>query len=238
MLFFSILGLRTSRYKKLTNWLVGIRCLRTIRLEETSPTTMPSPRSPEIYVGGTFFLSANNISFVINYYFLGFDELHTLKIWNNDLCFIPDITPLSHTMIYVNLGANKIRSISGGLIRTIYPHMKYIYLGYNNVHKFDWELMSFWPALQYMNLKYNNIVSLPTSYSMPSDRNCSGNNPTVILDFTCNPIHCRKAVEYIISCRARYAADMNSCVIMIYLKHMVCASPSQLRGRNLDEFVM
>ena len=201
---------------------VGIHCLRTIRLEETSLTSMP-PLAPLKSTFEGLFLSANDISFVPKNHFLCLDNLHTLKMWNNDLCFILDITPLSHTMIYVNLSASKIRSISGSLIKTIYPHMKNIYFGYNNVHEFDWEVMTFWPALQYMNLKYNNIVSLPTSYSMPIDRNCSGNNPTVILDFTYNPIHCGEAVKYIISRRASYAAEMNSCVRIIYLKHMVCA---------------
>ena len=214
---------------------VGIHSLRTIRLEETSLTTMP-PLAPLKPTLEGLFLSANNISFVPKNYFLGFQKLHTLKMWNNNLCLIPDTTPLRHTIIYVNLGANKIRSISGGLIGTIYPHIKYIHLGYNDIHTFDWEVMSFWPALHFLNLRYNNIVNLPTSYPMSDGRNCSGENPNVILDFTFNPTHCGEAVKYIISRRAIHFAEMNSCVRIIDLGHIVCASPAELRGRNLDEF--
>ena len=216
---------------------VGIHCLLTLRLEETSLRTMP-PLAPLKSTLEQLLLFYNNISFVPRNNFLGFRKLHTLNMRGNNLCVIPDITPLRHILIHIQLNGNKLRTISSGLIGIIYSHLKFISLSNNEIHTFDWDMMSFWSAIHGIYLYHNHIASLPTSYPMYGDRNCSGDHRDITVDLRWNPMHCGEAVRLIINNKTSHGAKMNPCVTITDLNHMVCASPTELRGRNLDELGM
>ena len=183
----------------------------------------------------------NNISTVPPRYFSSFKKLKHLSMRSNSLCLIPDISPLHNTIINLDLGRNNIASISGGVIKTVYPLLKFLTLEKNALNKFDSNVMSFWPLLSVLNLRDNLIVHLPTSYPERRTNQCSYINASVCSVYLdANPVHCDKAVEEIITRRqdGYDVVEWNCYIIIDRLAWTVCASPPQLCGQNLLELSM
>ena len=156
----------------------GLHMLRTVQITSGGLRSM-SPLTPvkNTLVGLT--LTNNNISGVPPDYFLGFKKLKRLTMTGNSLSLIPNISPLCNTIINLQLGSNKIYSISGGLIRTVYPLLQVLNLKRNTIKKFDSDILNFWPSLRVLSLSYNLIARLPTSYPEGRMKLCSEENASV-----------------------------------------------------------
>ena len=152
--------------------------LRTLHIVRAGLMSMP-PLTPVKNTLEDIVLTYNNISGVPSDYFSGFKKLKCLTMTGNSLCLIPNISPLYNTIINLQLENNKIYSISGGLIRTVYPLLQVLNLDKNALKKFDSEIVTFWPSLKVLSLRYNLIARLPTSSPEGRMKRCSGENASV-----------------------------------------------------------
>ena len=209
----------------------GLHMLHTMHIMNAGLMSV-SPVTPVKSTLDKLFLANNNISVVPPCYFSSFKKLKHLNMNSNSLSLIPDISPVCNTIINLQLSRNNIHSISGGVIKAVYPLFKFLYLEENTINKFNPDMMTFWPFLR---------VYLPTRYPERRTNQCSGINASVCyVSFDGNQVNCDKAVEEIIIRRqdGYNFAEWNCYVKIDELQRTACASPPQLCGQNLQGLSM
>ena len=141
--------------------LSGLAMLQVLLLKRCQLRQMPPVVDTVKYTLEVLNLHGNRISTIGPDYFEGFVTLTLLQLSGNQLKTIPDLGPLSGTLIHLSFISNCITDISHSLYANTFAALTSIKLADNLIANVPCCVFSKWPSLAEFDISYNYLHSFP-----------------------------------------------------------------------------
>ena len=140
---------------------MGLAVLQDLSLQRCQLRHMPPVVDTVKYTLVGLNLHGNRLSTIDSDYFEGFATLSSLQLSGNQLKVMPDLRPLSGTLIHLSFATNCITEISPSLYDKKFPVLNRVWLSDNLIEEIPCGVFWKWPNLGEFDIGYNHLRSFP-----------------------------------------------------------------------------
>ena len=203
----------------------GLESLTTLDISNNRLTTAPSLLEVKSTLQ-TLNLKWNYIKYIEDSYFDSCRDIATINIGFNELNQFPSIQNIAKTIFNFRVSSNNI-SDANFIYGNSFPKLASLSFGSNQIGSFCPPPTKFVPRLRTMNLQSNKLSRIQF-------QNESLQRELHVL-LANNPWHCNGSLGWTQQCEIKPGWSMIVCMELLFLKDMVCESPSEARGLTPKE---